>query len=169
MNVAGMRTHFDELRVIIEQNKPKLVILTETHLTSQHDLDEYEIENYRRSDCLSRSAHTGGVSMYVDDRIDFETISNFVAGDNWFLAIDIKSPTLNGIYGGVYHSPSSSDATFVDSLETWLRGVFVDEQANVFAGCKNVEKSKRSYNWKLTSNTAAVLGDDLDEAATKVG
>ncbi|XP_038120381.1 uncharacterized protein LOC119770122 [Culex quinquefasciatus] len=164
-----MRTHFDELKVIIQQNKPKLVILTETHLTSQHDLDEYEIQNYRRSVCLSRSAHTGGVLIYVDDRVDFETISDFVAGDNWFLAIDVKSPTLNGIYGGVYHSPSSSDTSFIGSLETWLRSVFVEDRTNIFAGDFNIRWNEPGYSRELRNVTEALGMKQLVSEPTRVG
>lgn len=169
MNIAGIRTHFDELKVIIQKDKSKLVILTETHLTTKHDLDDYEIENYKKSACLSRSAHTGGVLMYVDDRLDFETISDFVAGDNWFLAIDVKSPTLSGIYGGIYHSPSSSDISYIDSLETWLRSVFVDEKANVFAGDFNIRWNEPGYSRELRNVTEALGMKQLVSEPTRVG
>lgn len=164
-----MRTHFDELKVIIQQLKPKLVILTETHLTTTHDLDEYEIENYKKTVCLSRLAHTGGVLMYVDDRVDFETVSNCVVGDNWFRAIDVKGSSLDGIYGGIYHSPSSSDTSFIDSFEAWLRSVFVDERANVFVGDFNIRWNVPGYSRELKNVTEALGLRQLVSKPTRVG
>lgn len=157
LNIAGMKSHFDELKLIIQKTTPKIIVLTETHLTEKHDLDEFQIQTYSCSFCLSRSAHTGGVAVYVDDRLKYETISNMAVGDNWFLAVDVKSSALNGIYGGIYHSPSSSDTEFIDSYEEWLRSVFADERRNVFVGDFNIRWNEPGCSREL-KNVADAMG-----------
>lgn len=168
LNVAGMKSHFDELKLIIEQTEPKIVILTETHLTAKHDLDEFEIQKYSCSFCLSRSNHTGGVAVYLDDRLEFETVSNTVIGDNWFLAVDVKSSPLNGIYGGIYHSPSASNIEFIDSFEGWLRNVFVDDRTNVFVGDFNIRWNEPGYSRELRNVTEAMGMRQIVSEPTRV-
>lgn len=154
---------------MMQNTKPKIVFLTETHLTEKHDLDEFEIQNYRCSCCLSRSAHTGGVMVYVDDRLEYEIVSNTVAGDNWFLAIDVKSTTLNGIYGGIYHSPSSSDVGFIDSFESWLRTVFQDCRTNLLVGDFNIRWNEPGYARELKNVTEALGMKQIVSEPTRVG
>lgn len=154
---------------MMQNTKPKIVFLTETHLTEKHDLDEFEIQNYRCSCCLSRSAHTGGVMVYVDDRLEYEIVSNTVAGDNWFLAIDVKSTTLNGIYGGIYHSPSSSDVGFIDCFESWLRTVFQDCRTNLLVGDFNIRWNEPGYARELKNVTEALGIKQIVSEPTRVG
>ncbi|XP_039434586.1 uncharacterized protein LOC120416784 [Culex pipiens pallens] len=78
-------------------------------------------------------------------------------GDNWFLAVDVKSSALNGIYGGIYHSPSSSDTEFIDSYEEWLRSVFADERRNVFVGDFNIRWNEPGCSREL-KNVADAMG-----------
>lgn len=139
LNIAGMRSHFDELKLLIEEVKPKIVILSETHVTPYHCVEEFNIPNYSNEVCLSRSAHTGGIWIYVDRQLEYSVISNTVMGDNWFLAVEVKSGALSGLYGGVYHSPSTSDVQFVSYFETWLNSVLIDEKTNVIVGDFNIK------------------------------
>ncbi|XP_038106932.1 uncharacterized protein LOC119766448 [Culex quinquefasciatus] len=78
-------------------------------------------------------------------------------GENWFLAVDVKSSALNGIYGGIYHSPSSSDTEFIDSYEEWLRSVFADERRNVFVGDFNIRWNEPGCSREL-KNVADAMG-----------
>lgn len=151
-----MRTHFDELKLLVELTHPKIVILSETHLTPDRDFDEFEIPKYKHTACLSRTSHSGGVLMYIDDRLEFVTVSNTTAGDNWFLAIEVKNTPLAGIYGGVYHSPSSSDVRFVESFEEWLNEVFVDGKTNIFVGDFNIRWNEPGCARELKNVTEAL-------------
>lgn len=157
LNIAGLGSHFDELKLMIEQTEPKVVILTETHLTQDHDFDQFEIPKYKLNVCLSRSSHTGGVVIYVDERLDYKMISNTTVGDNWFLAVEVKSSCFAGIYGGVYHSPNSSHAGFIECFERWLVDVFIDEKTNVIAGDFNIKWNESGYAREL-KNVVEALG-----------
>lgn len=157
LNIAGLRCHIDELKLMIEQTAPKIVILTETHITADHDVDEFEIPKYRFTVCLSRSAHTGGVAIYVDESLNCRTVSDNTFGDNWFLAVEVRGSSLTGIYGGVYHSPNCSHVAFVKSFEEWLVNVFVEEKKNVIAGDFNIRWNEAGCSREL-KNVVDALG-----------
>lgn len=113
LNIAGFRSHFDELKLLVEEVRPKIVILSETHVTSSHDVGQFAITNYNQELCLSRSGHTGGIWMYIEEQLKYDVVSDTVFGDNWFLAVEVKSGAISGLFGGVYHSPSTSDVQFI--------------------------------------------------------
>lgn len=94
--------------------------------------------------------------MFVDDRLRATTVSNQTAGDNWMLAIEIQHQQFNGIFGGVYHSPSSSDRDFLDSFENWLQQVMADDKTNVISGDFNICWNNEGYSRDLKNIADAV-------------
>ncbi|XP_055623673.1 uncharacterized protein LOC129767080 [Toxorhynchites rutilus septentrionalis] len=168
LNIARLRCHFDEFKLMIEQIEPKIVILTETHLTQDRDFEEFEIPKYKFSACLSRSAHTGGVVIYMDERLNYKTISNTTAGDNWFLAVEVIGSCLAGIYGGVYHSSSSSHTGFIECFERWLEDVFTEEKRNVIVGDFNIRWNESGYARELKNVVEALGMNQLVSEPTRV-
>lgn len=89
--------------------KPVIVLLCETHVTTDILDSEIEIENYNLIRCNSHSRHTGGCVIYVKSELNVNVISNTVFNANvWILAIAIISQeTLYaGTYSVVYRSPN---------------------------------------------------------------
>lgn len=114
-------------------------MLTETHLTTDINVTEYSIKNYKICCCYSCSRHTGGVIMYIHDSIQFHEISNSVVGLNWFLAVKVVKGLKLGVYGLVYHSPNDSDNEFLKHLElNWFENILNDNQINLIAGDFNI-------------------------------
>lgn len=126
-------------------------------MTKAHQTELYGIPKYNMVNCLSRSSHTGGVTIFVDDRLYANTISNLTEGDNWFLAVLIESPQFTGIFGGIYHSPSSSDRDFLDIFENWLQTIIADDKTNVISGDFNICWNSGGYSQEL-KNIADAAG-----------
>lgn len=85
------------------------------------------------------------------------------------MAIDVKSTTLNGIYGGIYHSPSSSDVDFIDSFESWLRTVYQDCRTNLLVGDFNIRWNEPGYARELKNVTEALGMKQIVSEPTRVG
>lgn len=150
MNIAGITTHFDELELLVDSKKPKLVMLTETHLTTDIDIAAFSIRNYKMCCCYSNSRHTGGVMMYIHDSIKFHEINNLVKGMNWFLAVKIVKGLKVGVYGLLYRSPNGNKNEFLEYLElNWLENTLDDNQMNLIAGDFNI-------NWKDPSDSESL-------------
>lgn len=119
-NIAGLSTNYIALRHIIEDKRPFLVFLAETHIVEIEAFDQYSIPGYNVAACLSHSRHTGGVAIYVKESVQFKVCLNQMIDGNWFLGITVVRGMKMGNYGVLYHSPSSSDQSFVETLENWF-------------------------------------------------
>lgn len=66
-NVQGLTANIDQLVVLINESKPKVIILTETHITSEFLDAEININGYKVLRCDSNSRHTG-VLYYIREQ-----------------------------------------------------------------------------------------------------
>lgn len=91
---------------------------TETHVTQMVEDHEVEISGYVYVRGDSESSRTGGVILYIDETIKFETMAIGACERNWW-AVTVKLNDRNNkcVLMLVYHSPSGSDARFLDFLE----------------------------------------------------
>ena len=69
-----------------------------------------------RSDAMSR--HSGGVILFYRTDLNVVKLADHVQGYNNILIVDVLSNDCRGIWVGVYHSPGSSDAEFLNEFET---------------------------------------------------
>lgn len=145
-NIAGLSTNYVALRQIVEEKRPFLIFLAETHIVDEDAFNQYSIPGYNVAACLSHSRHTGGVAIYVKESIQFELQFNEACEGNWFLGITVVRGMKMGNYGVLYHSPSSSDQRFIEILENWL-DVFIDPcKLNVLAGDFNINWCDHNSN-----------------------
>jgi exonuclease III len=123
--------------------------LTETHVTEKIYDSELRVNNYSLIRTNSHSPHTGGLSIYVQTKINYEIISSKQCGLNWFSAIKTFE-NKKFIYGTVYHSPSSSDADFINFFENWCEEIF--EKAEncdiIITGDFNIDFSQSNFYQK---------------------
>lgn len=107
--------------------------------------------------------------MYIEEQLKYDVVSNTVFGDNWFLAVEVKSGAISGLFGGVYHSPSTSDVQFIKDFEIWLNDVLIDEKTNVIVGDFNIRWDEAGCATELKNVTdAAGLVQKVREA-TRTG
>jgi Reverse transcriptase (RNA-dependent DNA polymerase) len=82
---------------------------------------EIKISGYRTEYTTSKSAHTGGTSLYVREDIKYEPIASVCEQMKWWLC-GVKIKTDKGLIQivAVYRSPSCSVKAFLDFFEKWL-------------------------------------------------
>lgn len=122
--------------------KPVIVLLCETHVTTDILDSEIEIENYNLIRCNSHSRHTGGCVIYVKSELNVNVISNTVFNANvWILAIAIISQeTLYaGTYSVVYRSPNSPITEFICIFKEWCESNLDSKKTNIVCGDFNIE------------------------------
>lgn len=125
---------------MVENYKPLMVLVTETHVTSSMDVGQFSITGYNLINCCSDSRHTGGVLIYARTTLKYRILINSQKNKNWFLAIDVLDGMKPGHYGVLYHSPSASDALFLKLLEEeWLDDFIDSSKNNVLAGDFNID------------------------------
>lgn len=122
MNIQGLTTNLEQLELFVQENTPKIICLSETHLTNDIKDCEVAIDGYRMFRCDSTSRHTGGVLVYIKKgRIkNAKVISNeSVEMKYWLLTICISKSNEKVSLTTIYRSPNSSIIDFLIFFDKW--------------------------------------------------
>lgn len=119
LNAQGFLKHKDDIEnVLIRKLRSMIAEFTETHVTRQIDDYELQIDGYVCVRGDSEINRTGGVLLYIDNKIKFEIIAIENFERNWWaITVKIVVEGNKSLIMLVYHSPSSSNASFVNFLE----------------------------------------------------
>lgn len=125
--------------------KPSVIGLTETHVTEQIEEHELHFDGYVCVRGDSESNRTGGVLLYIEERIRFDMIAKERCDGNWWtLIIKIKDKEYIGILMIVYHSPNSKDGKFINFLEEICINVIQNDSV-VIMGDFNIDMNVNNY------------------------
>jgi len=105
----------------------------------------------------SESARTGGVLVYIDERIRFEVKAIEKCEGNWWsIIVYIEDKNCKGIVMVVYHSPNSSDSKFLDYLDNTCNEVILRQNV-IIMGDFNIDLKRDNYiQRKLINNMYSV-------------
>lgn len=132
LNIRGLTTNKHELEILAKNISPSIILVSETHLTDDIVSTEVNIKNYKLLRCDSHSRHTGGVAMYIKNRIKFSIVFNESYLKNvWTLAIRVNKKNMKGVIAVLYHSPSSSDLIFIEYFNKWCEEKLQLQDVNV--------------------------------------
>lgn len=145
LNVQGLTGNISKLKVLIEVKKPICVILTETHVTSEIQNVEIEIDNYDLIRCDSHSRHTGGVIFYVLKSAKRKVIFNkSINNEIWILACEIVCDKKRHACYGIYKSPECTDKNFLIEMDKLCDSLRF-EKSNLLIGDFNIDLLKDTY------------------------
>lgn len=132
MNSGSTLSKFAEIEAFITDRSPLVVCISETHLTGDIYDCELFINGYVcfREDSVSR--YTGGVQMYLRDDIQvFDVVQECLQMNYWLLGAYLNIYNKKYLVVCIYHSPSSSDATFLNCFEAWCDANIDDRSCSV--------------------------------------
>lgn len=116
-----MTGNFAVLEELVHRNEFDFVILSETHITADIRESEYKLTNYRTFNCLSNSRHTGGVTIFVNNRMKaVEIKSKSENYKTWILMIKMKCENECWNIIDVYRSDKMSVSEFNASLSEFI-------------------------------------------------
>jgi len=142
--VRSLVLHFNEICELVNQQKPVLLLfLSETRVTENIEDSEISIVGYVCVRGNSTSRFTGGEVIYIKSNVTFNVVKNVRTSDhNYFLCIKTKKNFVNGYFWVIYHSPSSSDANFVNEMKQWCEHLIDFTTLNLIMGDFNIDVSK---------------------------
>ena len=147
MNVAGLSSSHIMLNHIVQTIQPWLVFITETHIVEAEAFEQFGIPGFTAISCLSNSRHTGGVTIFIKESITYKILINEARDGNWFLSISATISKKSFIFSLVYHSPSSSNAHFVNLLEWWFDKFLDLGEDNILIGDFNINWLNSAENY----------------------
>lgn len=139
LNAQSLVKNRDSIEIFANKYNPELIFLSETHVTTDIEDCEININGYETIRCDSHSRFTGGVVIFVKKHIKYSVVfnKNFV-NNVWILSIKVKNAVKPGIYSVLYHSPSESAKEFLDIFENWLDLNLKCTTLNVIVGDFNI-------------------------------
>lgn len=148
MNIQSLISNHEYLEILMLERKPMIVLLSETHVTSDISNSEIEISGYTLVCCNSHSRHTGGVAMYIKNELKLNKLSNETFYNSiWILSIEVicEQNVNSGIFTVIYRSPSSPITQFINVFEQWTIDHIDMSKTNIICGDFNVDLLKSIY------------------------
>ena len=150
LNIRSINKHFDELKLLLDNNKPNfpLVGLTETWLTSDSKhlftLNDYDfIDNNR----LNRTG--GGVALYVPHCFDYTVCDELNIMNRYIesLFIEISVPqSKNIIIGIIYRPPNTNLNEFSNHLTNLINNPLLANKDSFIMGDFNINLLNHAIN-----------------------
>lgn len=113
--------------------------MSETRLTDDIYDSEVNIKNYKLIRCDSHSRHTGGVAIYLKNKLNFAIVHNENFQNKvWILSVTVINKQIKGTYSVVYHAPGS-DGLFLSFFDQWCDNNVKYDQSNVVCGDFNID------------------------------
>lgn len=114
-------------------------MLSEARCTTDVEDVELFIKGYLLVRCDSGSRHTGGVLIYIKEKITFDIKSKYVLELNyWCQFVDVNFGGVKWLIAGLYHSPNASHATFLEKCEEWCEDYFTSNRKCIIVGDINI-------------------------------
>lgn len=131
------------VELLVNDHNPYVIMCSETCATKDIIDTELDIRGYNLLRCDSYSRHTGGTLMYIQNCLKHIIHVNKNYNNNtWCLSVNIISNEIKGIYTVLYHSPSTSNAEFIDILKDIIRDCTNLKKTCVITGDFNIDVSK---------------------------
>lgn len=151
LNIESLLAHKTELEWSINQLKPIIVCLTETHITEEIEVSEINIKGYSHVSTNSSSRHTGGTLIYIKEEYRFKNIlSDSLCMNMWITGIDITINHKRYIILNCYHSPNASHSEFMTKLENIVAEWTTVNCVLIVIGDFNINMARKTwYSEKL--------------------
>lgn len=149
MNIQGLTTNLNQLKLLMDAKQPIAAILSETHITFDINHSEINIKGYNLLRCNSHSRHTGGVIIYVKKDVRFKLLKNCsIDKELWLLGIELRLENISYSVYGVYNR--CSESKYIRFLSDFCENEIDFSKINVIIGDINIDLlSDYHYSKKL--------------------
>lgn len=146
-----------------------MIFLNETHVTDDCDINDLVLNNYECIHCKSYSKHTGGVSIYISNRIKYKNVSIVEQNIAWYLSLEIIVNKVLTVLACVYLSASENKTEVLNSFNDWFEDISEGKQI-LICGDFNIDMlSNTSHKAKLKKICDDNGMQQLIENPTRVG
>jgi hypothetical protein len=150
-NVCSLLNKIDRIEILLVEQKPSLLMLTE-HALNDQEAKSIAIADYRHVSSFCRKGYKGGgVLILAKDECEFSEVSigDNICQDKHFEAavcrLDSRTCAVT-YFVGVYRSPNGCFATFIDRFNSLLDHLYVHNPTIVIMGDLNVDSLQYSVN-----------------------
>lgn len=147
-NCQGYINNRDQIKLLVQKSGPLFVCLTETHITDNILDCEFQLDGYRTEQCTTENSRTGGVILYISNRVKYENVKR-LKQDNflWLISIKFKlrNHATNYMLSVIYHPPKKEDSKFIKIFEDYLQELSEINGNQIILGDFNYDLLKDTY------------------------
>lgn len=150
MNIQGLLNNIEELKYVIHKQKPDLCIVSETHTTTNILSNEININGFKLLRTDSHSSRTGGVAVYIRNKIHVTNIKSYAENFIWLNSFELLASNNRIIkMAAVYMSASENKTEILKYFENWCEH-FCEIGEILICGDFNIDVARESpYSQRL--------------------
>ena len=142
LNIDSVSGHTDQLRILLDQEKPHIMCLNETKLDLSISDSLVNVDNYQiiRND---RDRHSGGAAVYVHESISYKIRSDLMPDNLELVTLQIANSKfkLTSIY-----RPLGKPVSYFNDMEALLASLDSDNKEAIIMGDTNRDFLDSSNN-----------------------
>ena len=142
LNVNGLRSHLDEVQLLLNNLGVQILALNETKLDSSIAKELTNISGYQQVR-LDRTCNGGGVSTYIRDSVRFKPRDDVPVDDLELICIEIELPKCKPFLVVAWYRPPSSPVGAFEKLEKVLSFLDKEGKEMIFLGDTNCDLTEK--------------------------
>ena len=156
LNVNGLRSHLDEVQLLINNLGIHILALNETKLDPNYPKELTSIAGYQQ-ERLERTSNGGGVSIYIRDSIKYKPRSDVPVDDLEITCIEVEPPKSKSFLVLAWYRPPSDPGASFDKLEKVLS--FLDKEGKeiILLGDTNCYLTPKQAEQPIDNNSKHML------------
>ena len=155
LNINGLRSHIDEIKLLLNDLKIDVLALNETKLDDSINRQITKIAGFKQVR-LDRSRQGGGVSLYVRDSIQYILRNNIPNSNLELLCIEVQPYKSKPFLLIAWYRPPNDPVTTFQRVEVVLSYLDSDGKEMILMGDTNCDLSKDSIESPLNSNSRRI-------------
>ena len=153
LNINGLRSHIDEIELLLNDLDIDILALNETKLDDSINRQITEIAKQVR---LDRSRQGGGVSLYVRDSIEYILRNDIPNSNLELLFIEVQPYKSKPLLLIAWYRPPNDPVTTFQRVEVVLFYLDSEGKEMILMGYTNCDLSKDSIESHLNSNSRRI-------------
>lgn len=136
LNINGLLTHIDQLRMLLTDYKFDVLAINETKLDSTINDGLVRVNGYsiERKD---RNINGGGVLLYIRENINYVKRKDLVPNNLEMIAIEITKPKVKSFIISTWYRPPDSKLDLLVDFENFLKTVDSEGKETLMVGDVN--------------------------------
>eukprot|EP00794_Sanderia_malayensis_P016541 gene16541-18216_t len=157
LNINGLRSHLDEVRLLIRDLGIHILALNETKLNTESPKELTSVAGYQQ-ERLERTCNGGGVSIYIRDSIKYKRRLDVPIDDLEIICIEVNPPKSKSFLVLAWYRPPSDPVVSFNKLEKVLS--FFDKEGKevILLGDTNCDLTPKQAEQPIDNNSKHLLG-----------
>ena len=133
LNIFSLLPHLDELRLLVDSEKPHIMCINETKLDDSIDDSLIQLDDYVivRKD---RNIYGGGVALYIHQNIQFEPKRELMCDEIESLSVQIKNGKFKPFIVTSIYRPPGKPVSYFNELESLFSMLEAQNKESIIIG-----------------------------------